>query len=230
MTGVTALMQEGEIKGCFSSGSAQLGLNLSPLQVEQLIIYFSELMRWNKKMNLTGLRDPREVLIKNFLDSMTPLSQLSPEQGVDWMDVGTGAGFPGLVLKIACPDLKMSLVEPTQKKVSFLHHLVGLLDLKGVSIFNERIEGLRGLAQNQSYDVLLTRALSPKCVLEKGIPLLRKGGRFLFFQAKFEAAGWKALLENKPFLVLESAHPVSLPFSSDGRVLVLIRVLKTAEC
>lgn len=229
MTAATAVMEEGEIRGYFSSGSTQLGLNLSPLQIEQLMTYFFELMRWNKKMNLTGLRDPRDVLIKNFLDSMTPVSHLSPEQGIDWMDVGTGAGFPGLVLKIVCPDLQMSLVEPTQKKVSFLHHLVGLLGLKGVVIFNERIEALRGRVQDQSYDVLLTRALSPKWVLEKGMPLLRKGGRLLFFQAKFEAAGWKALLENKPFLALEPLHPVSLPFSHDARVLVMIRAFKMVE-
>ena len=189
------------------------------------MLYHAELIRWNEKVNLTGLREAGEITIKHFLDSLTPLAFLRPAPGEHWIDVGTGAGFPGLVLKIACPDLKMVLIEATGKKVTFLHHLVGLLRLNGVSIIHDRLENLRGPEWLEIGDLLMTRALAPAFVLKNGVALVKKGGRILFFQGPPDASRWEKELERYPELVLEKISPVALPFSEEPRSLVFLKVI-----
>ncbi len=193
-------------------------------QIESLLLYHSELIRWNRKVNLTGLRADREITTKHFLDSLTPLTFLRPAAGERWIDVGTGAGFPGLVLKIACPDVEMILIEATGKKVTFLHHLVGLLRLEGISIVHDRLEHLRGPNWQQICDLLITRALAPASVLQNGASFVRKGGRILFFQGPPDPARWEAELKEYPRLILEKIHPVTLPFTDESRSLILIKV------
>jgi len=216
-----------EIRATFTSGSERIGLRLTSLQMDQYCSYLSELVRWNKKMNLTGLRDTKEIIIKNFLDAMTPLCYLAPEKDSYWMDVGSGAGFPGLVLKIACPQLQISLVEPTQKKISFLHHVIGLLGLEDIVVFGMRIEQLAREKPCSAYDLILSRALAPETVLKHAQPLVREGGRFLFFAAKFDAIWWDKVVVLYPGLELEKAHISQLPLRGDARSLVSIRVSKT---
>lgn len=175
-------------------------------------------------MNLTGLRSDREIIVKHFLDSLTPLALLKPTKGERWIDVGTGAGFPGLVLKIARPDLEMILLEATGKKVAFLHHLIGLLRLEGVSAVQDRLEQLRGPAWEERCDLLLTRAVSPAVILQNGVGLVRRGGRMLFFQGPPELSRWEKKLKGNPRLTLEKIHPVVLPFLDEPRSLVLLKV------
>ncbi len=209
------------------SGAAQLGLLLSPTQIDQMMRYLRELFRWNKKINLTAIRQEDEVIIKHFLDSLSPLTLLEPEADAHWIDVGSGAGFPALVLKIALPDLRITLVEPVQKKAAFLHHLIGLLGMRYVSVINARIEHASEEGPPGGYDLLLTRALSPTLVLDKGLSLVRAGGRLLFFQARSDRNAWEHRLNNYPLLGLEMHAPFQLPFSKAARTLVVLR--KNAE-
>jgi len=174
-------------------------------------------------MNLTGLRDDREIVVKHFLDSLTPLTLLRPNRE-RWIDIGTGAGFPGLVLKIAHPDLEMVLVEATGKKVAFLHHLIGLLRLERISVVEDRLERLRGPAWEGCCDLLLTRAVSPDVILRHGVGLIRGGGRLVFFQGPPDPARWDQLLKGDPRLTLERIDPVGLPFTEASRSLVVLRV------
>ncbi len=218
-------MKEENTRALFSKGGALLGIRFSPLQLDQLMVYLRELLRWNKKMNLTGLQEEREVVINLFLDSLTPLLFLKPDKHSQWIDVGTGAGFPGLVLKIACPELNITLLEPTQKKVSFLHHLIGQFGLSGVSVINARLENLSRSKEGKPYDLLLSRALSPKIVLEQGAGLVMRGGHFLLFLGRLELKRLNDLLANVPFLVLDQIRPVLLPFSGVSRSLLFLRVL-----
>src|SRR5581483_1522907 len=99
-----------------------------------------ELIRWNRRVNLTAIREEREIVVKHFLDSLFPLTLLNPSEGARWIDIGSGAGFPGLVLKIARPHLEMTLVESAQRKATFLHHIIGTLGLTGVSVIHDRLE------------------------------------------------------------------------------------------
>ncbi|MCG3114342.1 MAG: 16S rRNA (guanine(527)-N(7))-methyltransferase RsmG [Candidatus Manganitrophus sp. SA1] len=176
-------------------------------------------------MNLTGLRSDREILIKHFLDSLTPLTLLQPIKGERWIDVGTGAGFPGLVLKIVHPELEMTLLEATGKKAAFLHHFIGLLRLEGVSILQDRLEHLRGPMWEERYDLMLTRAVSPAVILQNGVGLVRSEGRILFFQGPPDASRWEKALKGNRRLALEGIHPVALPFTDEPRSLVLLKVV-----
>jgi len=212
-----------EIRTIFVEGVESLGLSLSPVQFTQYRSYLSELIRWNQKINLTGLRDTKKIIVKNFLDAMTPLCHVKPEENAHWMDVGSGGGFPGLVLKIACPQLKMTLVEPTRKKVSFLHHVVGLLGLQNVFVRDLRI-GQLASCEATRFDLLLSRALAPETVLKQALPLIPVGGRLLFFQARYDVSWWRARLAPYPGLVLERPYITRLPFLGDTRSLILIRV------
>lgn len=175
-------------------------------------------------MNLSGLRSDREIIIKHFLDSLTPLTLLQPIQGERWIDVGTGAGFPGLVLKILQPGLEMILLEATGKKVGFLHHLIGLLRLEGVSVIHDRLENLRGPVWKERCDLLLTRAVSPGVIFKNGVALVRRGGRILFFQGRPGPSRWEKELKGDTRLVLETIHPIALPFIDEPRSLVLLKV------
>lgn len=222
-------MDNKQIETTFITGGEKLGLHFSALQLDQLKTYLSELIRWNKKFNLTGLREAQAIIIKNFLDSLTPLCFLNPDKNSNWIDIGTGAGFPGLPLKIVAPTLKMTLVEPNQKKVAFLHHIIGLLNLDKIDVINERIEHLSKNNQENPYDLLLTRALSPKDVIEKGISLVRNKGQLLFFQAKTQKKVWEDRIKAYPELELYRIHSLHLPFSKDPRSLVFLRVLKIPD-
>jgi 16S rRNA (guanine527-N7)-methyltransferase len=146
-------------------------------------------------------------------------------KGERWIDVGTGAGFPGLVLKIACPDLEMILLEATGKKVAFLHHLIGLLRLEGVSVVQDRLEHLRGLAWEGRFDLLVTRAVAPAILLRTGVGLVRRGGKILFFQGPPDRSRWEKKLKEDSQLTLEKIHPIVLPFTKESRSLVLLKVI-----
>ncbi len=204
------------------SGSESLGLSLSPSQVDQFMTYLSELIRWNQKINLTGFQHEDEIIVKFFLDALMPLVMPETIYGVRWIDIGTGAGSPGLPLKIVRPDVQMTLVEPLEKKVTFLHHIIGLLGLSRVTVAHERVDSLRGDKWDQAYDLLITRGLDPAIVIEKGSPLVRKGGRLLFYQTTVLEDRWNNLIKGYPDLVLGEVRPVRLPFSTDSRTLVLI--------
>jgi len=149
---------------------------------------------------------------------------LDPEEGLNWIDVGSGAGFPGLVLKIACPELNVTLVEAAEKKVTFLHHMIGSLSLTGISVIHDRLERLTGSTWEKRFDLLTSRALNPLLVLDKGKPLVLPGGKILFFQARPDRTVWEHRLEEYPGVLLERMAPVSLPFSDTPRTLVLLKV------
>src|SRR5207253_1977060 len=126
-------------------GGLQLGLPLSPHTVARLVVYLQELQRWNAKVNLTGPASERDIVSKHFLDSLAAATIIKPDAalvrpgpGLRLLDVGTGAGFPGLVLKLQDPDLAVTLLEPSPKKAAFLHHMIGTLGLTGMTVLIAR--------------------------------------------------------------------------------------------
>ncbi len=155
-------------------------MSVTPAQQTQLDIYKTELLAWNKIHNLTAIRDPQEAEIKHFQDSLTVLPYL-PATTKRVVDVGTGAGFPGLVLKIMQPHLQLTLVESVGKKCKFLAHMVQTLKLEQVVILNERAEAAGQLpAHREAYDVAVARACAHLPVLsEYLLPLVKVGGQML---------------------------------------------------
>ena len=161
-------------------GAAGLGIILTPRQEEQFRRFFQELVEANRRVNLTTVIDWEEVQIRHFLDSLTVNLVLSPRVLSEGkiVDIGEGAGFPGVPLKIAFPDLGLCLLESADKKTAFLSHLVGVLDLKGVEIHTGRAEELAHRpALRETFDGVLSRAVAKARVLaELTLPFCRLGG------------------------------------------------------
>jgi len=164
-------------------GVKKLVMSLSKRQMEQFGIYYQELIKWNQRVNLTGITDYEEVQIKHFLDSLTVTLALE-QMGYDSfcvIDIGAGAGFPGIPLKILLPEIKLALLEATAKKTDFLHHIIGELGLSGVSVATGRAETVAHEAQyREKFDLVLSRAVAPLSVLvELTLPFCTVGGRFI---------------------------------------------------
>ena len=148
-----------------------LGLTIQETQLEQFIRYLSHLIEWNKITNLTAITNPREIIIKHFVDSLVALVATSfPQNGVV-LDVGSGGGFPGIPLKIVRSDLRLILVEPAQKKCSFLNSTIGLLKLSDISTFSGTIEQYAKWPLRHAIEMIVIRALKYEEV-KKHIPAL----------------------------------------------------------
>jgi 16S rRNA (guanine527-N7)-methyltransferase len=158
---------------------ARLGVSLSRRQLEAFAWYSSELANWNERFNLTAITDPAEIEVKHFLDSLSCLLALKPRSGDRMVDVGSGAGFPGLPLKIVMPWLQVTLVEATGKKAEFCQHIVEGLALESVTVVHGRAEDVGQMAEHrQTYQWAVARAVAQLQVLaEYLMPLLRLGGR-----------------------------------------------------
>jgi 16S rRNA (guanine527-N7)-methyltransferase len=158
-----------------------LNLKITPAQLDLFQRYHDELAEWNTRMNLTAVRDPEGVRVKHFLDSLSCLLAIRNTPVKRLVDVGTGAGFPGIPLKILCPDIQLTLVESVAKKTAFLEHIVQVLGLKGVEVLQTRAETMgQTLAYRESYDWAVARAVAPLPVLaEYLLPLVKIGGKML---------------------------------------------------
>jgi 16S rRNA (guanine527-N7)-methyltransferase len=208
----------------FSAGLRQLDLHLSEQQIEQLLRYREELLDWNTRINLTAITDPEEVLIKHFLDSLSLLSIYdSPDTRL--LDIGAGAGFPGLPLKIVRPQWRVMLLEATGKKVTFMQHVIETLQLEDVVAVHGRAEELAHRGEYRAaFDVVTARAVaSLPALLEYGAPFCRVGGRIIL-PKKGDLAQELAQGKRAAALVgavLEADALVNLPGLNDGRRLLV---------
>jgi len=212
-------------------GAKDLGLTLSPRHVEMFECYYHELTKWNRRFNLTAITGYEEVQIKHFLDSLScflafpgetlgPLPSRIPLQlsrSPFWcLDIGSGAGFPGLPLKILAPDIRMTLIDSTRKKVGFLRHMIDILELEDVEAIHTRAEELGHMPHHrEQYDIVVARAVAHLPILcEYCLPLCRVGGRMIALKGReaheeaeesqeaFDALGG-ALVEVKPVTLLD---------------------------
>lgn len=158
------------------TGAKELGIDLSVEQVNSLFIYLAELKKWNRKINLTAIRDERDVIIKHVLDSLSYINGFGPPAGPRLLDMGSGAGFPALPIKVIKPDISVTLVESVKKKASFLRHVIRTLGLAGADVIDKRIEEIENSSRS-SYDVVTARAFATMyAALVAGVPFLRTGG------------------------------------------------------
>ena len=156
------------------------GIELSETQKEQFQTYYQLLVEWNEKMNLTSITEEHDVYLKHFYDSITPSFYYDFDGELSICDVGAGAGFPSIPLKIVFPELKVTIVDSLNKRIQFLNHLAAELGLQDVSFVHDRAESYGKGAYRESYDIVTARAVARLTVLsELCLPLVKKGGQFI---------------------------------------------------
>lgn len=173
----------GEVDALLKSGSKAVGVELNPHMMKMLLIYFNELMEWNQKLNLTSLQDDRQIIIDHFIDSLSVVPHL-PKSG-NLLDIGSGAGFPGLPIKIATPELAVTLLEARRKKINFLKQVILLLNLSNIAVVHGRIETKESENQCGGFDMVIARAFAKlETVLNLAHPLLRTGGQLIAMKGR----------------------------------------------
>jgi 16S rRNA (guanine527-N7)-methyltransferase len=200
------------------------GQALSDTQLDQFALYANALQHWNERVNLTSITDTDEMYTRHFLDSLSCMLHWGNTPHT-LLDIGSGAGFPGLPLKLACPELHLTLVESVGKKAAFLRHIVEALALAHVTVLETRAERVgHDPQQREHYDVVTARAVSSLSVLaEYSLPLLRVGGRLL--APKGAAVAEEAAAAQRALAILGghllSVEAIQLP-GQDARSLVVI--------
>lgn len=177
--------QENAIHSFIASSAAEIGINLDSSQVEKFAIYLRQLQQWNKTINLTSITDEKEIVVKHFVDSLAGLQAERIEQGARIIDIGAGAGFPGIPLKIARPDIALTLVEPVKKKTAFLLFIIGLLHLEHSHVYEGTIEQfLKDSSPNELFDYAILRAIKYEAIARKCACLLGDTGKMIFYLSK----------------------------------------------
>ena len=221
-----------QVEDLLVRSSAAWGLTLSRMQLEQFALYAKALVHWNAQINLTAITDRQGIYVRHFLDSLL-LARYWGTQPDSLVDLGSGAGFPGLPLKILCPELELLLVDSVGKKTAFLHHLIAQLQLTGVRVLTARAETVgRDPHERERYAVVTARAVADFRVLaEYGLPLLRVGGRLLAPKGATAHAEVAAAASALTALggELLAIHPVELPGVEPRTLVVIGKVAPTSE-
>lgn len=214
----------------FEKDLTTIGVSLTNHQISQFLKYYELLIEWNGFMNLTAITDYNEVMKKHFVDSMSLIKAYDVSQKVSVIDVGTGAGFPGLALKIAYPNLQVTLLDSLNKRINFLNEVISQLDLTGVETVHGRAEDfakpdkLRG-----KFDLCVSRAVANMSTLsEYCLPFVKVGGKFISY--KSEKINEEMSVAKNAITLLggkfEKSEEFMLPDSDIYRNLVVIRKVK----
>ena len=207
----------------------KLNINLSAQQIKQFYDYMNLLIEWNKVMNLTGIVEPNEIIVKHFIDSLTVLEKIN--QNAKVIDVGTGAGFPGIPIKIAYPDTNIVLIDSLNKRINFLNEVIKDLELKDIKAIHGRAEDLgRDKNHREQYDIAIARAVAPlNILLEYLMPFVKIKGICLCMKGSNTGEeiknGIKAIEKLNGFLL--DSKEFCIPGTDIKRNIIVIE--KTAE-
>lgn len=216
-----------------TDGAQRLGINLNEEQIKKFCRYLELLVQWNQKINLTSLKTPQEIIIKHFLDSISCIKVINKyidAEGVSVIDVGAGAGFPGIPIKIICPSVRLSLLEARKKKTIFLKKITEEMNFQQVKILNGRAETFGKCADHRErYDIAISRAVAHLNTLsEYCLPLVRVGGLFVAQKGR----SYKKETE-KSFKTIQvlggemiGVEKVRIPFINQERYLLVIKKIK----
>ena len=214
-------------------GCQKMGININNEQIRKFSRYLELLVQWNQKINLTSLKTPQEIIIKHFLDSISCVKVINKyinTEGISVIDVGTGAGFPGIPIKIICPSIRLSLLEARKKKTRFLEKVTEEMNFQQVEILNGRAETFGKCPDyREKYDITISRAVAPLNILsEYCLPLVRVGGLFVAQKGR----SYKKETE-KSFKTIQvlggeliGVENVRIPFIDQERHLLLIKKIK----
>lgn len=203
-----------------------LNISLSPWQVSAVASYMQELELWNERYSLTAIRDPEKVLVKHFLDSFScyRVMKVTPMRKI--IDIGTGAGFPGIPLKILLPDIQVTLVDSVTKKADFCQHIIGKLDLQDIEVVCDRAERLGSDEKyRENYDWAIARAVAkmPE-LIEYLLPFVKAGGKALSMKGSSGPAEAQSMSEAMKILGgdLRCLEHLNLPGVTEDRYLIVV--------
>ncbi|MDP4091934.1 MAG: 16S rRNA (guanine(527)-N(7))-methyltransferase RsmG [Bacillota bacterium] len=219
---------EFEFKQTLAEGARTYGLDLDDSRIDQLKKYMELLKDWNTRMNLTAIEEDSDIVIKHFIDSFTILPYLE-NKGIKMIDVGTGAGFPGIPVKIAYEKIEVTLLDSLEKRIKFMNEVVSTLGLKGIKTVHGRAEDFGVNSEyREKFDIAVARAVANLPVLlEYCLPFVKTGGRFIAMKGnniEETEASEKAL--NVLGGEIEEIGETILPFGDMKRNIIIIRKLR----
>ncbi len=217
------------IKTVLSETTKDYKITLTQNQLEQFEKYFQLLIKWNEKMNLTAITDVNGVAVKHFADSLSLLNYVDITKGAKIIDVGTGAGFPGVVLKIARPDIRLTLLDSLNKRLVFLNEVLTTLGLKAELVHSRAEEGAKNVKYRENFDFSVSRAVARLNVLcEYCLPYVKTGGKFIAMKgsgADEEILGARSAISQLGGKI-NTAHRFSLPNNEGERAIIVIDKVK----
>ena len=211
----------------FIEETKKLGIELTSQQLEKLNQFYELLISWNQKMNLTRITEKEDVYLKHFYDSLTLSKVIDLNQDLTLCDVGSGAGFPGIVLKICFPNLKITLLDSLQKRVNYLNEIIKELDLKNIEAIHTRAEDY-AKQNREKFDIVTARAVANlKILSELCIPMVKVNGLFIAMKANIEEE-----IENSMEILkkldskIEKIETFYLPIENSIRNIIMIQKQK----
>lgn len=221
-------MELEEFTKIFNNYLEKLDLKLTEEQIEKFYNYMNLLIEWNKKINLTAIIEPKDIILKHFIDSLTIVKYI--KKGETIIDVGTGAGFPGIPLKIVRDDLKITLADSLNKRINFLNEVINKLDLKNIETIHTRAEELgKNKKYREKFDIATSRAVANMSTLsEYLIPFIKVEGKCICMKS----SDIDTELENAKNAInilgckIESKDKFNLPNSDLGRSVIILKKVK----
>ena len=208
----------------FISELKKINIEINDTQLNQLKKYYELLVEYNKVMNLTGITEEEQVYLKHFYDSLTLTKVIDPTKEETLCDVGTGAGFPGLVIKILFPNLKVTLVDSLNKRIDFLKTVIKELSLKEIEAIHARAEEF-AQTNREKYDIVTSRAVAPlNILLEYNIPLLKENKYFIAYKGNIS----QEIIDSEHALKelnakVEKIEEFLLPIEQSNKTIILIK-------
>ena len=203
-------------------GAETLDIGVTEGQLDAFALHAVELLYWNRRTNLTAITDPAQVAIKHFVDSLVPARFIAEDAAV--LDIGSGAGFPGIPLKVVLPGLKTTLIDAVRKKITFLGHVIRLLGLTDIRAVHFRtgpsvpVDQARAVL-GMGYDVVISRALgSPEALAPMALPMLGENGMIISMRGKAVPASKAVGMRIGPLIVVDACD-YRLPYEGPGRSL-----------
>lgn len=213
---------EAENKDLLVEGARSFGVYLDEKAIESFELYLKELLKWNQKINLTAIRSEKGIVLKHFLDSLSICPYLPKQSSI--LDIGSGAGFPGIPMKMVWPSLEITLIDSVRKKIDFQRHIIRVLGLKGIEAIHGRVQE-KDILQclGGQFGITLSRAFSDlQTFLTLSLPFLKEKGTALAMKGEVDHREIRLLAEiEEPRYRLQKTISLILPFSSFKRTILL---------